>query len=73
MYRSYECFADSVSSWVVLAVIMILLRQRSKEELQYKKACEEYIAKIQKKQRKIAHKNKFIATLTHEMRNVVTR
>ena len=61
------------SSWVIIVVAILLLKRKAQERLQYKTECAEYITKLHKKQRKLSYKNKFIATLTHEMRNIVTR
>ncbi len=68
-----EAFQREAASYVIIAVSIILLKWRTDEGQRYKAACEEYIRKLQKKQQKLSYKNRFIATLTHEMRNMVTR
>lgn len=60
-------------SWLLILTLTSLFKTCSQEKAGFKEACEAYIQKLQKKKKKLSVKNKFIATLTHEMRNITTR
>jgi hypothetical protein len=58
---------------VFIIAMVLSFKERANEKQRYKTACEQYIQKLQKKKKQLSVKNKFIATLTHEMRNITTR
>ncbi len=65
---------DRFESLPVVAASLLLLHYKEYEKTsQCKSICGQYLAKLERKQHKLTNQNRFIATLTHEMRNVVTR
>ncbi len=54
-------------------MISMLSEYQWERRRRYKESSEQYIQMLKEKTENLSIKNKFIATLTHEMRNFVTK
>ena len=64
---------DLLVDTLVLLMAVFLSHYTQKIKAETTKKCDEYIQKLQKKAKKLSMKNIFIATLTHEIRNLVSK
>ena len=72
--RRRRCTLESLSySWMTIISGLWLLREINQQCGEYKSQCHEFIQELQRQKKQLSDKNKYIATLTHEMRNIATR
>ena len=73
-YRRRGEAVQSLSlSWVTMMSGLWILRQIHQKCRDYQSQCDDFIQELQRQKKQLSDKNKYIATLTHEMRNIATR
>ncbi len=71
--RKGETWEQVVLYWLTILTALWLLKEIDQKCHTYQSQCDEFIQELQKQKKQLSDKNKYIATLTHEMRNIATR